>query len=440
MEKTHYTASRFNAISRTDNQELILFNSYTGAIVTFPKEEEQLVLTTLKTGQSDDETILASLVDSGFLVSDKVNELLRAQFLHGTQHRTDVMHLSILPTEECNFCCTYCYETFPRGKMTVEAREGLKKYVEDKAPILKHLSISWFGGEPLLVPDVLGELSESFMKSCSINGVDYSAEIATNGYFLTEELFRQLLNWQIKSFMITIDGPEDIHNARRKQRVGGSTYQKIIDNLRGIKGIEGDFEIHIRVNFDNSTLDSMTELIDILSANFADDKRFQVYFRPVGRWGGENDDQLPVCDSRTADTKTWEYTELSLNKGLNMSSYVESLLTPAGAVCYAAKPTSLVVSSDGKLYKCTLAFDDEMNQIGQINSDGSIGIDYDKLAFWVTSGEETDEVCQSCFFRPACQGNHCPYYRKVTGEQPCSYEKKEIKKVLNLIWKKYSTM
>jgi uncharacterized protein len=61
-------------------------------------------------------------------------------------------------------------------------------------------------------------------------------------------------------------------------------------------------------------------------------------------------------------------------------------------------------------------------------------LDLDKMALWTTSGEETDAQCQSCFFRPACQGNHCPLYRMRTGNRPCSYEKRQIKRTLRTLW------
>ena len=436
MGEKKYKKSRFNAMSHTDSGELILFNSYTGAIATFSKEEEGTVVAALKGETISDQELTKNLHEMGFLVSEQVDEMLRAEFLHQTQHRTDALHLSILPTEECNFRCIYCYENFPRGKMTDQARKGLQRFVQEKSTVLKNLSVSWYGGEPLLALDVIGELSESFIASSKENDVDYSAEIATNGYYLSVEVFQQLLDWQITRFMVTLDGPEDVHNSRRVHREGGKSFQNIFDNLLEIAKLPGDFEMHLRVNFDNSNLGSMDSLIDLLSEHFAGDPRFQMYFRPVGRWGGKNDEHMPVCDSHTADTKVFELSESALQKGLNMSSYVENLLTPAGAVCYCAKPTALVVSADGSLHKCTLALDEEINQIGQINEDGSLDLDYDRLAFWVTSGEEKDEVCQSCFFRPACQGNNCPFYRKATGQQPCSFEKKQIKKVLNLIWQK----
>ncbi|MFV9510433.1 radical SAM protein [Tepidibacillus sp. LV47] len=434
-----YVPSRFNAIAHTDNNGLVLYNSYTGAIASFSEEEKGEILLALKRegikGELSDP--LKRLVESGFLVPDHVNEDMRAKFLHQSLHRTDQMHLVLFPTEECNFRCTYCYETFPRGKMDDDTIEGLKKYVEQNASRLNLLSISWLGGEPLLAIDVIEELSKSFLDTVEKYGIDYTADISTNGYFLTDDVFKKLLNWKIRRFMITIDGLEPIHDQRRHLLGGGKTFSRIIDHLKNIKDSNEEFEITIRVNFDENNLPAMPELISFLSEHFSEDKRFGIFFRPVGRWGGVNDDQIPVCMNGRRDEKIWELTKLSLEKGLKMSSIIENSLLPTGSVCYAAKPYSLVVGSNGKLYKCSIAFEDEKNQIGQIYRDGSIKIDYDKFAFWVTSGEENDSVCQSCFYRPACQGNHCPLYRMRTGLRPCSYEKRRIKKVLNLIWKSY---
>lgn len=435
--------SRFNAISPTEDQGVILYNSFTGAITYFSEAEKHEVFSILKGVTTDNEfssSTLQTLQELGFIVSEKVDEQARAQFLHHSLHRTDHMHLVILPTEACNFRCEYCFENFPRGKMTDHAIEGLKKFIEDKATSLSELSISWFGGEPLLEPEIIGKLSQSFLTTAKKYNINYSADLITNGYFLTEDLFRSLLSWKIQQFMITIDGPDSIHDLRRPLIGGGGTFSKIVENLKRIKDINGDFEITIRVNFDENNLEAIPELISFLSEHFSDDSRFQTFFHPVGRWGGKNDAELPICNRVTADKKIYDFSNTSIQQGLKISSLVEGSMMPTGSVCYAAKPHSLVVGSDGKLYKCTTALDEEVNRVGQLHADGSTELDYDKLAFWVTSGEEKDSVCQSCFYRPACQGNHCPLYRMRTGERPCPYEKRKIKNILQLIWNNHSTL
>ena len=41
------------------------------------------------------------------------------------------MKLVILPTEECNFRCSYCYESFKEGKMDEDIQDRIVRYVEN---------------------------------------------------------------------------------------------------------------------------------------------------------------------------------------------------------------------------------------------------------------------------------------------------------------------
>ena len=437
QEVKQWRPSRFNAQTQVDDGGLVLYNSYSGALASFSPEERERVLGWLRPNQSahqSEDGLHDQLIEHGFLVQADTDELRRAEFLHHAMHQLDSMHLVLLVTEACNFRCHYCYESFPRGRMHEEVIAGLEAYIEQRAKTLNLLTISWHGGEPLLVPQVIEQLSKSFISTCEKYGVTYNAEMSTNGYFLTRERFEQLLDWRVERLMVTLDGPEEAHDVRRGLHGGGGTYQRIVDNLLSLKSVERPFEINLRVNFDNSNLEAVDRFIPMLRDLFADDPRFKVYFRPVGCMGGENDLTLPVCDDRTKDKKIWEFNERAIEEGLNVSSFISDILLPTGAVCYAAKPNSMIVGSDGKLYKCSVAIDQENNQLGRIHADGQLELDMDKLALWTTSGEETDEKCRACFFRPACQGNHCPLYRMRSGNRPCSYEKRQIKKVLRTIW------
>lgn len=185
MSNMKWFPSRFNAISQTESGELILYNSYTGAIVVVTAEEKKDVLQALKRSGIDRELspVEKTLAECGFLVPEHANEEKRAQFLHQTLHRTDAMHLIVLPTEACNFRCTYCYQDFSRGKMSRNVVNGLKHFLKNKIPRLEHLTVSWFGGEPLLAYDVIEELSEAIVEWTDRHGVTYQAEMSTNGYF-----------------------------------------------------------------------------------------------------------------------------------------------------------------------------------------------------------------------------------------------------------------
>lgn len=52
----------------------------------------------------------------------------------------------------------------------------------------KDIHVTWFGGEPLLAPDVIESLSGRLMALAEERGGRYEASIVTNGYLLTQDI------------------------------------------------------------------------------------------------------------------------------------------------------------------------------------------------------------------------------------------------------------
>src|SRR5947209_19415198 len=77
------------------------------------------------------------------------------------------LHLILLPTEQCNFRCTYCYEDFSIGRMNPETIQGVKRLIDRRLEGLGFLSVSWFGGEPLLACDIIEDISESIVRAAA---------------------------------------------------------------------------------------------------------------------------------------------------------------------------------------------------------------------------------------------------------------------------------
>lgn len=453
-----WVPSRFNFDRKASKVTRLLYNSYSGAIAAAEGAEAAQAGYLLRRGAVPSEApksevdpryrsgraaevasameLASQMRESGFLVSKDVDELLMAQQLHQNRKAAKFAHLVILPTEACNLRCTYCYQSFSRGEMGRGTIEGLKAYVHRKVGEIEQLAVSWFGGEPLLAADVLTELSKSFKMSCASASIGYSADMSTNGYELTKERLMQLLDLHVRRYMVTLDGVGAVHDRRRMLREhSGGTFERIIGNLLGLREVDRSFTIDIRVNFDEDNVAEIPKLLDRLAEAFSGDPRFQLLVRPVGRWGGPHSERIPVCGRTAADAHLWELTRYGLERGLVLSESIADSLKPSGSVCYAAMPQSLVVGSDGRLYKCTLALDEEMNRVGRLHDDGSIELDSDKLALWTDSGEEQDAACRACFYRPSCQGNHCPLYRMRTGRRPCPHEKRKLGQVLDLLWR-----
>jgi uncharacterized protein len=110
--------------------------------------------------------------------------------------RSNHLNLIILPTEACNFRCTYCYETFENRKMPRPVVTGIKSLIDRRGTDLDELEISWFGGEPLLALDVITEISKHALHVAKTEGFTFRSGMTTNGYFLDQDrhiIIEQLL-------------------------------------------------------------------------------------------------------------------------------------------------------------------------------------------------------------------------------------------------------
>lgn len=427
-----WVASRYLVRSTDQQGNLVLYSSFTGHMAKVAPDEADLVRGALgREGVAGPLTgTLAYLQEGGFLVPAGVDEQRRAKLLHERwKGRKETQQLIILPTEACNFRCVYCYETFVRDKMDEAVQAGLRRYVERRVKGLEQLTIGWFGGEPLCALDVIESLSEAFIASCRQAGVRYSASMTTNGYLLTSTVAARLAELGVHHYQITLDGPAFTHNERRLlEGTGAGTFETIVGNLTDIARTDLKVDITVRVNFDPGNMGAVPQLLADLRERFRGDRRFSVHFHPVGKFGGAGDDQLEVCDAKEA----YGLFEHAAAEGWRVQT-LKTALEPCGSVCYAANPNALVIGSEGSLYKCTVALSDPRNHVGRLLPDGRLQLDDDRLSLWITSGESEDQVCQDCFFRPACQGNTCPWRRMNQGARPCPPTKNAITRVVRMV-------
>ncbi|MFZ5827668.1 MAG: radical SAM protein [Bacillota bacterium] len=428
-----WVPSRFNVRTHLPDGRLVIYNSYSGQFVVVPSEASSLVKASLVRPVEDElDSLQAQLFDGGFLIPEEANELHRARYMHEVEaRRPDRLHLILMPHENCNFRCVYCYEDFAHNKMDPSVRVGLKEMVRQRARNLSHLDIGWFGGEPLLALDVIEELSTAFQEQCSNYGISYSASITTNGYLLTSEAVNRLFTCNVRHMQVTLDGPPSVHNKRRKLAGGGGTFHRILENLIELKNRTDPFQCVVRVNYDKESNQVISTLISRLKDSFSGDRRFSLYFFPVGQWGGPNDENLPVCDAYEAIQLGLDLSKRAINS--RMPVLQRELLAPNGSVCYASNPNAFVIGAEGSVYKCTVALDRPYNRLGRIKADGNLVLDQDKHALWIMSDESGDSVCERCYVRPACQGSACPLMRIEYGQRPCPPWKKQMTKVLQLI-------
>lgn len=434
LKSTAWVRSRFTAKATTEDGEIILWNTYTGAVNVFPPEHKLAIekLLTNKGFSGELAGIAKYFHKRGYIIARGTDEYRRVRLLFGQeQFRQDILELILLASEDCNFRCVYCYEDFSRGTMLPSVRESIKKLVHKKVSQLSQLKISWFGGEPLYGFEAIEDLAPFFLEMAEKYSLDYGSHMTTNAYLLTPDIAEKLLAWRILDYQITIDGDHKHHDKKRPTREGQPTFDRIFSNLRFLKKRREDFGITIRINYDQENYPDLEEFILTLKQEFGGDARFKVAFHPVGRWGGPNDADLAICGLKETSHLNTKFQRLASEKGLNVAGTLEDATNPGSHVCYAARPYNFIVGAHGQLMKCTIALDkQDYNLVGNLSPDGDLLLDTDKYALWVEPAFESDTTCQKCHLVPTCQGIHCPLIRFEDHVQPCPSTKRHTKEQL----------
>ena len=315
-----------------------------------------------------------------------------------------VLSITLLPTEQCNFRCIYCYESFSHGKMKKRTIEQICNLIKTLLPHYQILEINWFGGEPLLALDVIEKLMTEISFICRQLRKPYYSCMTTNGYLLSVDVLKKLLTWHVVLFQITLDGSKEIHNKQRPLKDGRETYDVICNNLlkikENIKTSTVKFIIRVNVSDDMKASD-----INYMDSLLCDDSRFALNVQRIFKGG--------------------DYRETSYDNYLGVlqslkNNRIESI-TADHTVCYAAKNNSITIRANGDICKCTVNFKDPNNYYRNINDLDIASFSIDSFQYCNSHHEKN--VCEECSIYLLCYGKGCPARKKqLCGEQYKKYK------------------
>lgn len=146
----------------------------------------------------------------------------------------------------CNLGCTYCYyldkAEIYSGHEPRMSLEQLHIYVKTfiESCEVPQVTFNWHGGEPLLAGLDFYKKAVEYQKQYA-GGKKIINTIQTNGTLLTPE-WAQFLHDEDFLVGVSIDGPEHIHDAMRRDRGGRPTFDKVL------KGIEILYRAGVQYN------------------------------------------------------------------------------------------------------------------------------------------------------------------------------------------------
>jgi len=405
-------SSRFNVFVPLGNGSTVLFNTLYGSVSVLEEVERPAAVAILNSAQSgnQNEPLYKQLIAQKHLVADEINELAIVE----NRKRAGIsdpntLHVIVLPTLGCNFRCVYCYEDHRSSRMSPETTVALKKWLSVAIPLHKVVMLYWFGGEPLLQYDTVLSVSRHVKSVAEQCGTMPVLHITTNGYLLSTTRAKELTSSGIRDFQITVDGPARTHDRLRVLTSGRGTFKRVFENICMLATIDEQVKITLRINFNQTNLDSIPELMEMFPVSLR--QQLRVVFEPIF-----GDCALSAVDNIVPDTlsdRLARYSETAAALGYDIVFGMSTVHPGKLVYCYAERESQYIVNCDGNIFKCSVCDFRPEQRVGYLGRDGVMHKDELGWQKW-TGGNLFAPRCYSCAYLPLCMGG-CRKMRMHTG-------------------------
>jgi len=379
--------------------------------------------------------VFENLRKAKVIIEDELDEL--GEFLsQSTEYikNNRSLHEVIQPSADCQLGCSYCGQNHRKKVMDDLLADRLVARIENKINTNRYdrLSISWFGGEPLLAISKIEQITKKLKEITLRKGMSYSASITTNGLSLKPSVFNRLVDCDIKEMEITLDGYQDNHDKRRpvKQSSSISSYETILKNLCEIAKNDGfdknDIKLIIRSNIDKNNFDGIIPLVEDLQKKGLKDNIHGFYLAPVHSWGND-------AHNQSLNSDHFAKIEINFMLQLLQRRFKIGALpgSPKKQVCISLSREGEVYDAYGNVFNCTEipyvgAYENSSYRLGFVHAEASIA--NRSFNSWNLDVQNGKVPCSTCKILPIC-GGACPKAWHE-GNPPCPSIKFNLKERL----------
>jgi len=325
--------------------------------------------------------------------------------------------LELALAETCNLACTYCYcgtcrDVVPnQGLMRETVARQAVNWLFAVSGKSESVSITFFGGEPLLNKLVFRFAVEYSQKLGKLHGKKVFYSMTTNGTLLDDEVIGIIKRYNF-GLMVSLDGPPEIHNAQCPTRGGEGSFDAATSGIRLLMARRRSVTVRCTMAH------PVPRMLDLI--RYFEEFGFTrivlgrvvnpVHPSPVDF----TDADFASCELQTAEELVpWMLEKLALGEKPKYYPYAhfveeqenETCTTKVGPFkCGACRGTT-TVGADGMLYPCHRFVGMEAWRIGTIED----GPDYGRCKkFWRDYRACVAVKCELCWLWAQCKGP-CPW-------------------------------
>ncbi|HEY4009335.1 MAG TPA: cyclophane-forming radical SAM/SPASM peptide maturase GrrM/OscB [Acidobacteriaceae bacterium] len=149
---------------------------------------------------------------------------------------TRIHTIVLQPTPFCNIQCKYCYLPTRNDKsvMSLETVVATLEKVFASPYAGPQITVIWHAGEPLVLPVSYYQAAFEAIERMRPASIQIRHSIQTNGTLVTNEWADLIRRWNV-GVGVSIDGPQQMHDANRVTRAGKGTFDRAIRGARLLK-------------------------------------------------------------------------------------------------------------------------------------------------------------------------------------------------------------
>ncbi len=362
--------------------------------------------------------IKRSLSQNRVIIPHDLDEKMIYDFRHNlAKYATEEACFVIFPTYDCNLRCPYCYEgtekmsAFMDDTVIQNTIDFIKRSTTESRS--KIMVVGFYGGEPLLRPDVCCRIAEPLQQWAAQNNILYYGTLTTNGSLLNEKTAQKVLPY-VASVHITLDGAEEQHNKMRVYQNGKGSYKEVLRAIELVRDEPKHLTLRIHVDVEDEAYKGIEVLDDLEQLGLKGREHLHIYFKQL--------EPPDACLSISRDKKYLERKKRELDefphvwkrakeKGWGPHMSVEAgqehgILTYNIVSCDHIKRGRHVIDPFGDVYLCPMAAGFKHHSIGTIKEGGVL--DYSPVYYTLLTRNPLQlEGCGECSYLPICSGG-CP--------------------------------
>ena len=444
-----YKLSHYNSYIPISAEKSLIYNSFNNSLFEIDTplssilKEMQLMNTFDFSRITDHDKSI--LLKEGYIVDRSKNEQeivcqTKQRFLKNVRKNSRSIGLTLLITNSCNLNCAYCFEgkEKPKTKMDESVLGKILEFITFKKAesSISRLSLSWYGGEPLMYPNMVQNYAKKIKDLCNNLDIKLTSSIVTNGVNLNKKNLEILQEAGVENIQITIDGDKETHDRRRPfVHSNKSSFDLILNNLEEIAGI---IPISIRINVDKEVYPGIQELFKKLINRkiWPHKKNVKLYLGFTCATKEFDDNKLFTAEefsfavSEFRKMKIKIYNEWAKENNLPFARFKFKYPVVTNNYCMSYSGlNSFVIDANGNISKCWEHINNPDVVIGNVSQGITNATRSDKFKK-IEENCLIPQNCVACKSLPICEAKFCPNDDFKLKPNRCSFWKYQIEECL----------